>query len=346
MKSIVYIFICASLLIMSCSKDSDIAISSSIDKGVFVANQGKFPDGNGAVSWIKDEKTQSTDIFSALNGGRNLGNTVQSVFYNNRKYFIAVNNAGEIEVTDENFKSIKTITNAGLPRYFAAWGEKTLVSSWDATSELGSILVLNENNNIEFSFKIKGAPEKMMVKNDQLWITHSNGFHRDSVISVYDLNNFSLLKSFNVTMGPNSFVVDNIGNVLVLCEGYFDWVTNQPYPGAIFKLDLLLGPEMLMELPQGSSNLCYHQASNTLYFNDFSSIYKFKISDLTYERLEILPTTSTVYGLAIDEPNNILYYSDPKDFASQGSLIAINLITGSYINFPAGIVPGQIFIRN
>ncbi|MBK7223583.1 MAG: hypothetical protein IPH94_20455 [Saprospiraceae bacterium] len=120
-----------------------------------MANQGKFPDGGGAITWIKDNATHETDLYSKINAAT-LGNTVQSIFFNAGHYFIAVNNAASVEVVDKTFKRVKTFNQLGFTRYFAAWGNKVVVSAWGAGTEKGKLYVINEALEIERTIEVEG----------------------------------------------------------------------------------------------------------------------------------------------------------------------------------------------
>ncbi len=342
-----FVFLFTILLVLTaCEKDENPTDTSLVKSGVFCANQGKFPDGNGSVSWLTNDQLKSSDLYEDRNPGLKLGNTVQSIYFNANQYFIAVNNAKNITITDESFKLIKTLEVQSLPRYFVGWGNKTIVSSWGINGAQGEINVISENNNVERTVKFNGAPEKMLVHNNRLWVTLSNGFSVDSILVQFSLPDFTMLTYQTLAKGPNSMVMDASNNLYVLCEGHFDWLTGQSYEGALFKWQENGSSVKLFNLPQGCVNLCLDKSQNTLYFNDYAAVYKFKIGDNNFEKLKLTTEPSSIYGLAIDEPNKILYYTDPKDFASQGSLISLNLDSGVSRSYPVGVAPGQIFIRN
>lgn len=342
-----FVFLFTILLFLSaCEKDEKPIDTGLVKSGVFCANQGKFPDGNGSVSWLSDNQLKSTDLFEERNPGLRLGNTVQSIYFNANQYFIAVNNAKNITITDESFKLVKTLEVQSLPRYFVGWGNKTLMSSWGINGADGEINLINENNTIEKTIKFKGAPEKMLVHNNRLWVTLSNGFAVDSILVQFSLPDFTMLTYQTLAKGPNSMVMDGSNNLYVLCEGHFDWLTGQSYEGALFRWQENGSAVKLINLPQGCSNLCIDKTHNTLYFHDYATIYKVKIGDNNLEKIKLSTEPSSIYGLAIDEPNKILYFTDPKDFASQGALLSFNLSNGASLSYPVGVAPGQIFIRN
>lgn len=346
MKSSFILIILSFFFLTACDKDETPDSTLDVDRGVLVANQGKFPDGSGAITWIKDGATQANDLYNIRNEGSALGNTVQSVFYNAERYFIAVNNASSVVVADRKFKRVKTFENMGYTRYFAAWGNKVVASSWGAGTGTGKLYVINEALEIEQTIEVNGAPEKMLVNGSELWVSLSNGFGVDSVVARYDLPTARLKTLTTVDKGPNSFAIDNFGKVLVLCEGYFDWLNNISIPGGLYVLAPDGSAIKLISVPQGSTNLCFNPKRQSFYFNSFSDIYEYRFGEPALNTIILPVETSSVYGLALDVPNNILYYSDPKDFASQGTVFSINLENQKTEKYPASIVPGQIFVRN
>lgn len=345
MKFSIYFVFLSLFFLTACEKEEPNPVSDIVDQGVFVANQGKFPDGAGAITWIKDYATRETDLYSKRNVA-NLGNTVQSIFYNAGHYFVAVNNAASIEVLDKTFKRVKTFNQLGFTRYFAAWGNKVVASSWGAGTGKGKLYVINEALEIEQTIEVNGAPEKMLVSGSEIWVSLSNGFGVDSLVARYDLPKATLKKLTTVDKGPNSFAVDNLGRIMVLCEGYFDWLNNISIPGGLYVLAPDGSAIKLISVPQGSGNLCFNPASQTFIFNSFSDIYQYRFGEHALITLALPAETSSIYGLALDAPNNILYFSDPKDYASQGTVFSINLESQKSEKYPAAIAPGQIFIRN
>ena len=346
MRRFHFLLLCFFLFfIVSCQKD-DNPSASKITTGVFVANQGKFPDGNGSVTWLNENTVKETDLFAKNNGGKLLGNTVQSVFFNNGHYFIAVNNAKNIIITDETFSEVKSHSLTSLPRYFVAWGKKTIASGWGVNGAKGEIIVFNENNDIEKTIQMDGAPERMLVEGNSLLVCQSNGFSVDKGLAKIDLQTFSLSITQTLSEGPNSMVRDLSDNIYILCEGYFDWLTSTSYPAALYKWQENTAAIKVLDLPQGCTDLCISASKSICYFHDFNSVYRWKIGDNNAEKINFTVQPSSIYGLAIDEPNNILYFTDPKDFASQGSVIAADLNKGTITTFNTGVAPGQIFVRN
>lgn len=346
MRRFHFLLLCFFLFfVVSCQKD-DNPSASKITTGVFVANQGKFPDGNGSVTWLDENTVKETDLFAKNNGGKLLGNTVQSVFFNNDHYFIAVNNAKNIIITDETFSEVKSHSLTSLPRYFVAWGKKTIASAWGVNGAKGEIIVFNENNDIEKTIQLDGTPERMLVEGNSLLVCLSNGFSVDKGLAKIDLQTFSLSITQTLSEGPNSMVRDLSNNIYILCEGYFDWLTSTSTPAALYKWQENAAAIKVLDLPQGCTDLCLLASKSTCYFHDFNSVYRWKIGDNNAEKINFTVQPSSIYGLAIDEPNNILYITDPKDFASQGSVIAADLNKGTITTFNTGVAPGQIFVRN
>lgn len=333
------------LFVVSCQEDDDTTVSK-ITSGVFVANQGKFPDGNGAVTWLAENTVKETDLFAKNNGGKLLGNTVQSVFFNNDHYFIAVNNAKNIVITDETFREVKNHPLTSLPRYFVAWGKKTIASAWGVNGARGEIIVFNESNDIEKIIQLDGAPERMLVEGNSLLVCLSNGFSVDKGLAKIDLQTLALSWIQPLSEGPNSMIRDLSNNIFILCEGYYDWLTSTSYPAALYEWQENTGATKILDLPQGCTDLCLLASKSTCYFHDFNSVYRWKIGDNYAEKITFTVQPSSIYGMAIDEPNNILYFTDPKDFASQGNVIAADLTKGTTNTFNAGVAPGQIFVRN
>jgi hypothetical protein len=342
LKTFLSILLLTSLL-ASCDKDSAIE-AGKYDTGVFVLNQGKFPDGNSAVTYIKDASSVP-DIFSLENANATLGNVAQGMTFNNGKAYISINNVATVTIADAaTFKKIVDIKNISLPRYFANFGDKVLLSTWGKTGSDGSIISIDKTSATTTVITTSRSPEKMLVDGNTLHVCMGNGYDVDSLLRSYDLRTNTLLKEYKIGKGPNSLVLDKNNALWVLCEGYFDWVKNVAYKSSLYKISNNTAVKVA-DFPSGSTDLNINGAKDKLFYANGKEIFSFDIAATSPMKLNVPLSVATIYGLTLDQKNNVLYASNPKDFASQGEVVKIDLSTLNIKSFPASVVPAQIVIR-
>ncbi|MBK8700804.1 MAG: hypothetical protein IPN29_15175 [Saprospiraceae bacterium] len=330
----------------ACNDNEEDPSGGTFDQGVFIVNQGKFPDGNSAVTFLKDGVLKNTDAFADQNNGIKLGNTAQSMTWHDDKYFISINNGSSVTVLkSSDFTRERELSNIILPRYFASWGEKLIVSNWGLGGNDGGLVIYNKDLSIHSNIALSGAADKMLVQGSEIYVCLSNGFSVDSLLKVIDLSTGTTLSTYTLSAGPNSVVKDQKNQIWVLCEGHFDWLNNKTIPGALYKISN--GQQTkVCEVPQGSADLQLSLTGDKLYFHDGSFVFEMRIDASQPQKLAVEHGILYIYGMALDQVNNKLYLSDPKDFASQGEVVEINLNNLIIKKISTAVAPGQIFIRH
>ncbi|MCK9399859.1 MAG: hypothetical protein M0Q51_07695 [Bacteroidales bacterium] len=156
------------------------------------------------------------DLFETANG-RPLGNIVQSMTVHQDKAFIVVNNSNKIEVVNlDDFKSVTTIENLTLPRYFIGFDEdKGYVSCWDSTVKVMNL----RDYSIITSIQTGNGPDEMILAGDQLFVINSGGFGVDSTVSIIQTNDEEPFGLLEVGHRPSGIQKDVNGKIWVLCSG-------------------------------------------------------------------------------------------------------------------------------
>jgi hypothetical protein len=333
------------LTIISCGKDDDTS-TGAYAKGVFILNQGKFPGGASAVSFIGSLDINDTDIYAKENANATLGPVAQGMIFKNDNAYISLNGDNKIVVVDANtFKNKSTITGVDLPRYFVSSGDKIYASQWGATGFDGSIKIIGSDNKIVDEIKTDRAPEKMLIANNKLYVTMSNGFAHDSFLRIYNLSSKALESELTLGSGPNSIVQDNTGSIWVLCGGYFDFVSGNVINSRLYKIVNDKVISYIQFDKSGIDNLTTNASRNKLYFTNGDKITEINPATNTQTDYSIPGVSAFWYGLGYSNNENALYASDAKDYASQGSVYRLDLDDNKVKEFKASVVPAQIYIR-
>ncbi len=349
MKKLLYFTFATSLLI-SCSNDDDPQTDpippAAYEKGILVTNEGPFNNGSGNITFVsEDYATVAQNIYRTVNG-KELGNIVQSMGFQEENAYIVVSNSAKIMIanryTFERVDSIKT----GLvnPRYFMGdSGNKGYVTDWgdpnDNSDDYVAVLDLRTNT-VTTTIPVAFGPERMVSYNNKIYVAHQGAYGQNNLVSVISGN--SLESTITVGDVPNSMIIS--GNSLyVLCGGNPTYTGNET-AGLLVKIDLLtaqVSQIFTFQTTQHPTNLTMDGAN--LFYSLNGKVYKLDTASIS------LPGIDIISGIfyALQAKDGKLYATDADDFASKGSLLIYDLSTNQQIqDFQTGIVPGGIYFND
>jgi len=338
------------LIFTSCDTETE-QPKGTYESGVFVVNEGNFTKGNGAISFINtSSKIAEPDIFRAINN-RPLGDNVQSMYVQNEKAYVVVNNSNKIEVADVNtFTSLATIENLTLPRYMTVANNKGYVTetvSYAVANGQVSVIDLNTNTVIKV-IPVGAQPEQLMVVNNKVFVTNSGA----NTISVINSNTDAVEATISVGDSPNSLSLDANNKLWVLCGGKkaynADWSLNESAStaGSLIRINPNNNVvEATFNFPaKGSSpgDLTTNKDRNKLLYSYAGKVYQVDITATT------LPTTALInrsfYGLGVEPGTNIIYGADAGSFTANGKAIRYNANGTAIDSFTTAVGPnGFVF---
>jgi YVTN family beta-propeller protein len=339
MKSVKFsLYIAAFGLLMlfnACSSDDAVAPAQVGAEGFYVVNEGLFNAGNASISYFdRSTGTVTNDLFATANGIP-LGDQAQSMYVRGNLGFIVVQGSKKVEVVNlDDFTSVATITDGiESPRYFVAISDsKGYLSDW-GDGFAGTVKVIDLTNyTVTASIATGSGPNRMLLRDGMLYVTHNGGFGRDNTIKVIDTNTDMVTKTFETADNPNSIQFDSDGNIWVACSGFasypppdyqFDEATSEP--GALIKMDTDGNELVRLELPvagQGAKGLTINTDGTTLYYIDGS--YQGDIYSLNHDATT-LPATpmfsgGLYYGVAFDQVSGSVIACEAPNFTSSGNI--------------------------
>jgi YVTN family beta-propeller protein len=339
------IFLAGLILFSGCNDKNNLpSPPGTWDNSVFIVNEGPFQNGSGSIIAFNRESGEVTsNIFETVNG-RPLGNIVQSMTIYKDKAFIVVNNSGKIEVVDlVDFKSVATIENLVLPRYFIVYNDqKAYVSCWDST-----IKVINLSDySILKSIKSTTGPDKMVITGKRLFVINTGGFETDSTISVINTDNDELIDLIPVGDRPSGIQEDANGKIWVLCSG--KGYPGYPAPGdtrgrlvcidpVSFEINKVISfpdPEIKPE------NLVINENGTRLFYQYPDGIFAFSISDTVLNTLPIITHINKFYGIGYDKVTKMIMGADPLNYLQNGWVFRYNGLDGTPVDsFMVGVIP-------
>lgn len=344
--------ICLVIMTSSCSKD-DVTPepAGAYSGGIFVLNEGNFGSGNSSVTYINQENGQTeNNIFKKVNGNL-LGDTAQSMTFNDELALIILNVSNKIEIVDRNtFESMGTISEyLSNPRYAVIVNDKIFVSNWgDGNDPEDDFIAVFELKDFSFTENIEVAegPETIAQSGNTLFVAHAGGYSFNNIVSVIDAGTDSLTKEVAVGDVPNSMVIS--GNYLwVLSSGkpnYADAETG----GKLSKIDL--NTKTVTEdydFPEAVHPDHLTAGSNSLYYSVNKSIFEFDNNSDSLSEIPVFTVdeASFLYGFSIND--NKAYIASPNaDFTGNGKLYVYDLSAGSLLNqYVTGINPNSTYFN-
>ncbi len=328
--------------------------------GIYIANEGPFQNGSGTVTyWDKASSLTDQRIFEAANNGEQVGNVLQSIYFPTstalsdnlrQRVFLVVNNANKVVIADKDtFRKLGEIAGFALPRYFQIISDdKAVVSQWGDDGVSGSVAVVDlKSNRIEKTIPTGSGSEAMVYLGDnRLLVANSGGWGHDSTVVVVNLSSGEVTDRIVLGDNPVSIQEGDAGEFFVICRGHTEDYTDPDNPlntkGSLYSVKGT-NSALLGSLHGAGAGLVRDATDNQLYFLDGGQVYRY---DIQSNQIGDQPfVDGFYYSLAFDAGEGNLLASNPKDFASDGEVIAFDRQGQIRRVITAGIVPGYIWVR-
>lgn len=343
-----------SLLVLSfsCSNDDNNnqpeESQNTYENGILIVNEGIYGQGNGSVSFVSNDFSYfENKIFANVNG-KPLGDTAQSIGFNEDLAYVVVYNSQKIEVVNRyTFQSVATIDSGfSNPRYITFASGKGYVTNWgdgsNPTDDYVAVINL-DSHTVSSKIPVAEGPERIVSNGTSIYVAHHGGFGQNNIVSV--INPISE-KITTITVGdlPNSMMFDNQGSLYVLSEGIPSWTGNET-GGQLSIIDTntnTISTSIAFGNDEHPNNLSFDDAS--LYYYMGGAVYKLALGS------SILPTISEIENVNfnfMNVRNGILYGVGAEDYISNGSLQSFDLETKMLLNSKeVGINPNGIYFND
>jgi len=355
MKSVFYSLI-ITLSLYSCKPENGPIPSGDYSRGVFVVNEGIYGQTSGTITFYDEDSSKTIQDIFRITNNRDLGNVVQSMYFQYDRAYIVVNNSNKIEVVDaDNFKELAQINGLEQPRYFLpVSADLALVSQWGLDLLSGSIALVDLNTNTviqKISQGIGKGPEQMLKFNDKVYIANVGGLDFDNFISVFDLQTLTVTDTIIVDDAPNSMKVGADYLLWVACKGKPVYSTfpdidsvNSTY-GSLVGIDLNINTiqkRILLQKGRGASNLIKSSAN----VNDILFLYNNAVYSLNTATEQIAPIISgNYYGLGA-KPGADYFYASKNSGIQASKVYAIRYSDAVKLDsFTAGIFANAIIFK-
>lgn len=351
MKKNLLLLVFATLVLIACKKDKEPIVTNppvnAADMVAIVSNEGPFMSGSGSISLVNlSNKTVSNQLFDQQNGFP-LGNIVQSVFVENDKAFIVVNNASKVEVAGyPSFESIATITGLVSPRYCVVAGNRAYISDWGID---GVAVVDLANYQIISQIPTGNGPDRMLLDGSNLFVANAGSWTAfDNRISVIDIQTSQVTHQIETAFNPNSMVIDANGDLRVLCAGINDWAEPaNSTPGAIYTIHStdfsILNSINFIESTEHPSSLAINGSLSKLFYLLNGSVYQIGISETETNNTALI--SGSFYGLGFHSAASTLVVCDAIDYQQDGEVLTYSENGDLLDTYSVGVIPGSLFMR-
>ena len=326
------------VLLSACVKTNTPSNNNIYEGAQFILNEGAYIGGTATIDAVglADSNPNQQQIFSTLNGYA-LGNIGQHMIMADSLLIVSINNGGVVRGLSRATILEKWHTFISYPRYLGESSEHLLVTNWGSNY----LKRLNKFTGvIQDSIDVFGVSEQLYIHDDVAYVALNGGSDNDNRVAIVDLYTRSV-DTVIVGDKPNSFA--QIGNdVIVLCSGYEDWVGGASTPASLWRINSMGVATEIIRAPSSSDHATELKTDGTnLFFLNASysgAVVKTNSNPTSWPTDEITP--SGAYNL--DLINNVLFFHDAKDFASEGIVYKYDLNGNLLDSLQAGIIPRQV----
>ncbi|MCO6462408.1 MAG: hypothetical protein J5I59_13475 [Saprospiraceae bacterium] len=346
MKKYFY-FLLVSALFVSCTKDDPQVEPGRFDNGVFVVNEGPFSSGTGTLTFIGDNDTITQMAFQKVNNTL-LGNIAQSMIYHEGRYFIVVNNANKVIVTDKDLKNIGEIKGVHGPRYIAAKGNKAYISEWGENYSNGAIAVVDLNTlSVTSKIPTGNGPEYLLIDGNKLFVPNGGSYDAttfaslpDSTISVIDLDQEKVINTIAVKYNPNS--IAKVTNGYLVSSAEKEYLAGNGNISFVKQTDFSV-TTVAGVTPGNYSKIRRIDNQHAIVLTNFA-----EANVLNFEPATTSVTTTSLgaaYSMDYDPKRNLIYVGDAKDFSAAGEVKTFKIDGSAGKTYAAGIIPTNFCFR-
>jgi len=334
------LFLLFALALAGCEKENpnpqlDIDPVPSVLKGLLVACEGQFLQGNATVVLLKSETFEPQyDIYETTNQ-LPLGDILQSITKVQDGFLMCVNASGTIIRTDLNLEKQGEL-GALSPRYIH------IISSTKAyVSDLISneITIMNPSNmNTLGTITTDAWTEKMLKVGNAIWAVDKS----NNRILIVNPETDEVEDQILLTEGASDIVLDAQGKVWVLCQGPF----SGPGNATLYRINPVTNGFMsVFDFNPGQvlGQLRINSAGNQLFFTKGQAVFEMDITDLVVPSTPFINLTFNPYGLDIDPDNGEIFVCNAGDFTDLGSVHRYNS-EGVFVNeYTVGVAPNAVY---
>lgn len=343
MKTIKLLFklLLLTVVFTSCSDSSEPEVLGDYENGLIISSEGAFGSKDGSVSFVNDDlSTEASNyIYEAVNGAQ-LGGLVQSIAFNDDYAYVILNDANSVAIVDRyTFETVGSI-NTGFdnPRYMAVIGDKGYVTNWGedtytTNDDYLAVIDLNTNTLEASTISLSFGVEQIVAFGDKLYVSHKGAYTSNNIISVVNTANNNTVTEITVNDSPDEIIVDDAGNLIVLCEGNTlynaDWSVAGITTASISFINTSTNEVTnTIEFPENeNASLLAYENGNVYYYQSATAMV-YTINESATSLASSGLDVNSIYGMSVNGGN---LYTVTYNFVDLSELIVYNLTSGAEV---------------
>jgi hypothetical protein len=321
----------------SCTKDRETSTASEI----LVLNEGFFNSANSSISsYDPESKMVTQNVYKNANNGAPIGDILQSAKLVQDELYLVVNNSHKIIVVNPTtlvMKRTLILPENASPRYIEQGsGDELLVTDIFDTkvSRINKI-----TGQVLGSVELGVNTEELVRVGTKVYVANPGPYTSPAnTISVIETTNYSFTKIETSAVNFVSVKADNAGLIWALATGNYDDKT-----GKLIVIDSD-NNSILKTIDIGGSptDLALNTAKNEAYILNSSGIQVVDLKSFVIKNASLIE--GNFYAINVDDKEQKLYVTDPKDYTSNG-LLKVFSITGDLLHeVTVGVNPGFVYI--
>lgn len=337
----------AFILIMTSCEDDDVVVSPEPEpsgdyaSGVLVLNEGS--QDFGSITYLSEDFAEvEQEVFSTVNSNENLGNFIQSMFFDqeDRAYIIS-NGSNLITVVNRyTFEKLGEITTGlDVPRYGAVIDGKAYVTNQASfnTNDDDFVAVIDlETLSLESTIAFNQVVEHIISDGTHLYVQNA-AFGFGSGISVINPENNSIESQVDTGEALQSIFI-NANSLFALHETGVDVIDlNSQVVSTTLSLPSEISGAQNLKIFNGNF---YYTFENKVYTSPISAT---PLSDTSLFEYQSNSDFGVMYGFGVNE--GLIYIADAGDFASNGFVEVYDLDGNLVFETSVGIAPNGFYFN-
>ena len=319
---------------------------------VLIGNEGGFGSSNATISrYNPDTKSIEDGVFLGVNG-IGLGDVLQSLHYYDGQVYAVMNNSAQIVVMNaESYaqQGLISLPEGASPRQMLQLSSDVAYVT-DLYGDLIHLINPTTQEILSNKIAVGDGPEYMVYHQERVFVGNY-GFGQDSTIMVIEPVQHTVVDTLVVASGPGQIIVDDHGDLWVVCTGYagdydeqWNLIEGTQRPGGLFRIEQDAQTQhwqanQELELKQAGIHLGYNPTEQLLYIQS-EGIKQVDLSQANITTQTI--ATDSYYSFYYEALQGHLYLADAKDYVSAGSVRVIDTETLQDVDeFSVGIIPSS-----
>jgi len=311
------------------------------ESGLIISAEGAFGSKDGSVSYVgNDLSTDASNyIYEAVNEAQ-LGGLVQSIAFSDDNAYIILNDANSVVVVDRyTFETVGTInTGFANPRYMAIVGDKGYVTNWGADTftendDYLAVIDLTTNTLEASTISLSYGVEQIVASGDKLYVSHKGAWSSNNIISVIDTASNNAVTEIEVNDNPDEIIIDDAGNLIVLCEGNTlynaDWSVAGITTASISFINTSTNEVTnSITFPENENASLLSYENGAIYYYQGATGVVYEIDETSTALATSGIDVSSIYGMTVNDGN---LYTVTYNFVDLSELIVYNATSGASV---------------